>query len=81
MGAVLCVASARRCHERIVMLRCSVCGSRKWMAVRPGQNADPGVLESGVYVLHPAPAVPSLVWCLKHWPSRAVPKNWQREEA
>jgi len=63
-------ATAARGGDGPAMIACTICGSSEWMAVRPGQDAEPGQTESGIHILRPMPAVPSVAWCLEHWPSR-----------
>jgi hypothetical protein len=51
-------------------LVCSVCGSRRVLAVRPG--SDPVFAPGGIVI---AAGLPRMCWCRAHWPQlAAVPK-------
>jgi hypothetical protein len=45
-------------------LCCTTCGSPDYVAVKPGHDPDP---HDTVVDLHPAPAVPTEVFCAAHW--------------
>jgi hypothetical protein len=51
---------------------CSVCGSPEWVAARPGTAADAPSYQGDLVRCE---EIPTMAWCLAHWPWRvAKPK-------
>ncbi|WP_428485974.1 hypothetical protein [Rhodopila sp.] len=48
-------------------LRCP-CGSPDWFACAPGTAAETADPAARIVPLHPAPEIPTKVWCAACWP-------------